>query len=321
LDVISYVAKGVGYLYAAFESLWAAISRGVQGVSYLLKGDFKKATEEFKKIPQDFKTTWNEMTSSINKSIDDVVKKGEKSLNEVKTNVKDFADKTKSALDEINKRLELTREELEYVKRYLKEGSMLSTDFLDTMKKLSDIQNETMARSDEWLKHLQEENEIFNKTYEARLHILTERFNTLNRYVSSFVDSIWEGVKAGKSLGDVLKDTLKELTEAIVKEIIFALIEKAIMTALNLPSTPSDVGGILSLFTGLPSYQEGGVVEKPTLALVGEREREYIIPESKFPQPVVYVQVHNANPDTYATVFVQMSKRARRLVYSKLMEA
>jgi phage-related protein len=324
LDVIKYVAKGVGYLYAGFEALWAAISRGLQGVSYLLKGDVKKAMEEFKRVPQDLKNTWNDTTSSIGKAIDEAFEKGKKALDEVKTSSDDANEKLKKLGEESknNKKIiELTREELEYLKRTWEDVSMLQADFLDTLKKLSDVQSEAIERSDEWLNQIEEEYDMFDKIYQIRLHILTERFNTLNRYVSSFVNSIWEGVKAGKSLGEVLRDTLKELTEAIVKEIIFALIEKAIMTALNLPTTPSDVGGILSLFTELPSYQEGGIVERPTLAIVGEREREYIIPESKFPQPVVYVNVHNANPDTYAEVFVKMSKRARRMIYSRLMEA
>ncbi|OQW92920.1 MAG: hypothetical protein BWK79_00155 [Beggiatoa sp. IS2] len=37
---------------------------------------------------------------------------------------------------------------------------------------------------------------------------------------------------------------------------------------------------------GLPSFAQGGYVDKPTIALVGEgKEGEYIIPESKLPQP------------------------------------
>lgn len=144
------------------------------------------------------------------------------------------------------------------------------------------------------------------------LRQMERQAQTISAYIYDFVDSIWEGVRAGKDLVEVLKQAVEELAIAVAKAVVFQLIYRAVSSAIGLPVGP--IGPI-------PAFQSGGVVDRPTLALVGEKEREYIIPESKFPQPVVYVQVHNANPDTYATVFVRMSKRARRLVYSKLVEA
>jgi hypothetical protein len=135
---------------------------------------------------------------------------------------------------------------------------------------------------------------------------------TIAEYVYDFVENIWEGVRAGEDLVDVLKQAVEELAIAVVKAVVFQLIYSAVSSAIGLPGVPR-----------LPflAAQSGGVVDRPTLVLAGEKEREYIIPESKFPQPVVFVEVRNANPDTYARVLVQMSKRAKRMVYSSLAGA
>ena len=141
------------------------------------------------------------------------------------------------------------------------------------------------------------------------LRQMERQAQTISAYMYDFVDSIWEGVRAGKDLVEVLKEAVEELAIAVAKAVVFQLIYRAVSSAIGLPVGP------------IPAFQSGGVVDRPTLALVGEKEREYIIPESKFPQPVVYVEVRNANPDTYARVLVQMSKRAKRMVYSSLMGA
>lgn len=141
------------------------------------------------------------------------------------------------------------------------------------------------------------------------LRQMERQVRTISAYIYDFVDSIWEGVRAGKDLVDVLKEAVEELAIAVAKAVVFQLIYRAVSSAIGLPVGP------------IPAFQSGGVVDRPTLALVGEKEREYIIPESKFPQPVVYVEVRNANPDTYARVLVQMSKRAKRMVYSSLAGA
>jgi hypothetical protein len=142
-----------------------------------------------------------------------------------------------------------------------------------------------------------------------KLREMERQARTIAEYVYDFVESIWEGVRAGKDLVDVLKEAVEELAIAVAKAVVFQLIYRAVSSAIGLPVGP------------IPAFQSGGVVDRPTLALVGEREREYIIPESKFPQPVVYVEVRNANPDTYAHVLVKMSKRAKRMVFSSLAGA
>jgi hypothetical protein len=145
-----------------------------------------------------------------------------------------------------------------------------------------------------------------------KLRQMREQAQIIAGYMYDFVDSIWEGVRAGKDLVDVLKQAVEELAIAVAKAVVFQLIYSAVSSAIGLPGVPR-----------LPflAAQSGGVVDRPTLVLAGEKEREYIIPESKFPQPVVFVEVRNANPDTYARVLVQMSKRAKRMVFSSLAGA
>jgi len=156
---------------------------------------------------------------------------------------------------------------------------------------------------------LQNADKYLQEIASEELRKMERQAQTISAYMYDFVDSIWEGVRAGKDLVDVLKQAVEELAIAVAKAVVFQLIYRAVSSAIGLPVGP------------IPAFQSGGVVDRPTLALVGEKEREYIIPESKFPQPVVYVEVRNANPDTYARVLVQMSKRAKRMVYSSLMGA
>jgi len=130
---------------------------------------------------------------------------------------------------------------------------------------------------------------------------------------------------------EAIEDMIKQLAVFIVKETIAAAIIKSIQgpgaVAGTVGGSILDLlgfkeGGVVHGFKPLiGAFQEGGVVTRPTLALVGEgREKEYIIPESKFPKPEVYVTVHNANPDTYVEVFTKWSPTGRQKFYREVIK-
>jgi hypothetical protein len=83
-------------------------------------------------------------------------------------------------------------------------------------------------------------------------------------------------------------------------------------------------GGVVQGFRPLASFQEGGIVSRPTLAVVGEGgEPEVILPISKLQslQPKVYVTVHNATPSTYVEVFTEMGAKEKKLIKRELLNA
>jgi hypothetical protein len=326
IGVAADVAK---FLFDILVAVGMSLKTVAIAIWDLLHKDFKGAAEELKKGFKEVGDFAIKSGKDFGKGIEDAIKGVIDSFKQLLGLEKEATDPEKpkkkiKSLEELARGVKLTKEQMEQM-------NLVNNESLEQFKKVAEqldltknLQNEVIQKNNEFFKDLTQNSELFDKVYRKNMEILRERVDVLYHYTTRFVDAMWEGVKAGENLGKVLKDVLVELTEAIVKELIFELIYKAISTAIGYGPGSEASGGILSFFTKLinvPGMQEGGVVDRPTLALIGEREREYVIPESKFPQPVVYVTVHNANPDTYAEVFVHMSKRARRLIYSKLMEA
>jgi len=91
------------------------------------------------------------------------------------------------------------------------------------------------------------------------------------------------------------KKGFKEVVVTILKgaqQIIWALLATAIMAAidggvkqggpiLGLALAAIGIAGILALMTQMPAFGDGGYVDKPTLALIGEKGPEYIVPANK----------------------------------------
>jgi hypothetical protein len=294
IGVASRVAKA---FFDGLTMIGMAIKTVASAIWNLITKDFKSAVEELNK-------GWAEIEKYALSSIG-AIEKTDDALKNLNSTIKE----TKGLLGEIA-RLRTAIQQIEIEAYYIAQRNIpvlrVAVDYTKEMDSLFKGIDKSLENSDKYLKNMT------SKELEKMEHQVQRIANAM----FDFVDKIWEGVRAGRDLVDVLKEAVEELLIAVVKAIVFQLIYNAVATAMGMPSQPFNLSNVL-----FGAYQEGGVVDRPTLALVGEKEREYIIPESKFPQPVVYVQVHNANPDTYATVFVKMSKRARKLVYSKLMEA
>ena len=141
-------------------------------------------------------------------------------------------------------------------------------------------------------------------------------------------------VKWDKTFINMAKRLAIFITETMVKVKILRAILPEIFgpAAAGLPIPGTSIlqlfglrfkeGSIVQGFKSLMSaFQEGGVVTRPTLALVGEGgEKEYIIPESKFPKPEVFVHVYNANPDTYVEVFTRWSPTGKEKFYREVIK-
>lgn len=88
-----------------------------------------------------------------------------------------------------------------------------------------------------------------------------------------------------KNAGQIVTNALQQMTAQLIAAITKALVFKALMTMFGIPTGASGgvtFGGIIKSAFG---FAEGGIVTKPTLAMIGERnEPEAVIPLSKMGQ-------------------------------------
>jgi tape measure domain-containing protein len=90
---------------------------------------------------------------------------------------------------------------------------------------------------------------------------------------SEIVRSAWTGMVEG------VKGVVRGLLQYVVGAIngVIGMINKLISAFNRLPGPDIGLIGTISV----PAFATGGIVNRPTLAMVGEEEREYIVPESK----------------------------------------
>jgi hypothetical protein len=124
---------------------------------------------------------------------------------------------------------------------------------------------------------------------QAKFNYLLNEAETTSRYIAEGVGSIFQAMVQGESLGDAVLNVFKNMTLQLAQMVIQALIFKGIMTALGMGgpvgSTSDLTGGLLGglgKLLGFTPMAEGGIVSKPTFAMVGEGgESEAVMPLSK----------------------------------------
>jgi hypothetical protein len=107
---------------------------------------------------------------------------------------------------------------------------------------------------------------------------LTEFLPRAMQSVATFVSGIWNGMITG--IQNAVRGMLTFVVNAVnrVGGLVNVLIDA--FNRLAVAVGGSTIGRVPAL--SVPAFAEGGIVDRPTLALVGERrKREYIIPESK----------------------------------------
>jgi hypothetical protein len=118
-------------------------------------------------------------------------------------------------------------------------------------------------------------------------YLLNEAETTAN-FIAQGVGNIFQSMMEGENVGDAVLNVFKDMTLQLAQMVVQALIFKAIMTALGMGGVPvpSSSGGsgfdILGGLGKLFGFANGGIVSKPTFAMVGEGgESEAIMPLSK----------------------------------------
>lgn len=108
-----------------------------------------------------------------------------------------------------------------------------------------------------------------SKAWNAMATLLPEAMQK----AADFVQRVWTGLVNG--VKGVIRGLLQMVANAVNS--VGSQVNRLISAFNKLPGP--DIPFVPSL--SVPAFATGGVVARPTLAMVGEREREYIVPESK----------------------------------------
>ena len=124
---------------------------------------------------------------------------------------------------------------------------------------------------------------------QAKFNFLLNEAATTANFIAQGVSGIFQALAQGENIGDAVVNMFKNMVLQLAQMVVQALIFKAIMTALGMGGVAGGVGdaggglfsGLAKLF-GYTPMADGGIVSKPTFAMVGEGgESEAIMPLSK----------------------------------------
>jgi len=124
---------------------------------------------------------------------------------------------------------------------------------------------------------------------QAKFNYLLNEAATTAQFIADGVGNIFQSLAQGENIGESILNVFKDLTLQLAQMVVKALVFKAIMSALGMGgaagSTTDLTGGLLGglgKLLGFTPMAEGGIVSKPTFAMVGEGgESEAVMPLSK----------------------------------------
>ena len=108
--------------------------------------------------------------------------------------------------------------------------------------------------------------------------------DTVSNYATNAIMGLWASMEQGMSIGEALGNMFKDLAKQIAAAAIKAAIFQAILAIVSGGGSQASsiTGGFGKLFKGFLGLADGGLVTKPTLAMVGEgNEHEAVMPLSK----------------------------------------
>jgi hypothetical protein len=126
-------------------------------------------------------------------------------------------------------------------------------------------------------------------TEQAKFNYLLNEAEVTSRFLAEGLGNVFQALQSGDNIGESVLNVFKDMVFQLAQMVVQALIFKGIMTALGMggaAGTTSDLtGGLLgglSKLLGFTPMAEGGIVSKPTFAMVGEGgESEAVMPLSK----------------------------------------
>jgi len=228
--------------------------------------------------------------------------------------------KLKAQLDEVAKKLrESGSAQRDYTTEIQNNIEVIRTELVPT---IDFIKEEELKSVKDMSKEIQQALENTTATVKDELGVQTTFISSFADTVATTFRNLFEGVET--DFGDMIEHMIMTVIESGIETILLNILSAGSGSGVGVLGSLFGFkeGGVVKGFKPLVgAFQEGGVVTRPTLALVGEGgEKEYIIPESKFPKPEVYVTVHNANPDTYVEIFTRWSRTGKEKFYRQVVK-
>ena len=124
---------------------------------------------------------------------------------------------------------------------------------------------------------------------QAKFNYLLNEAEVTSRFIAEGIGNVFQSLANGENIGESVLSIFKNMTLQLAQMVVQALIFKAIMSALGMGSAAGTTNGLtggllggLGKLLGFTPMANGGIVSKPTFAMVGEGgESEAIMPLSK----------------------------------------
>jgi len=127
-------------------------------------------------------------------------------------------------------------------------------------------------------KFFEDNKKNFDDMNEKALRFADTVSTTITNSILGMWDALQQGTPVLEALGNMFMDLAKQIAAAAIKAAIFT----AILNIIPGFGGAASAGGFSGIFKGLLGLAEGGVVTRPTLAMVGEgNESEAVMPLSK----------------------------------------
>lgn len=355
------VFKGLGWIIGAvgkfiilvldsivtgFKELGTLIAGVVSSIYFVLKRDFKGAGEVIKQTFSDIKkigNDWIDRMTLLYTNNATAFRNMTKSLIQTQEDFKEKNKLTAENIDELTEKAKKLREELQKQAEQIQKLNIKALVILTN--KLNESRKAVAEFNLEFLNIKEPEvPETYTEEIKGIIVYQDEIIHKTMEMSRMITDAFINAAMGVKSFDDAMKDLLIEMGVYIARALIMTAITQTLFTLLGVkPMAVADIlgaesvgfgnlfmrfllggfkeGGMVYGFKPL-QLQEGGVVTRPTLAIVGEGgEPEYIIPQSKFPKIEVSVVVHHATPNTYVEVFQSMDRKSLKILKGVFLNA
>ena len=126
-------------------------------------------------------------------------------------------------------------------------------------------------------------------TEQAKFNYLLNEAEVTSRFIAEGLGNVFQALQSGDNIGESVLNVFKDMVFQLAQMVVQALIFKGIMTALGMGGAAGTTNGLtggllggLGKLLGFTPMAEGGIVSKPTFAMVGEGgESEAVMPLSK----------------------------------------
>jgi len=126
-------------------------------------------------------------------------------------------------------------------------------------------------------------------TEQAKFNYLLNEAEVTSKFLAEGLGNVFQALQSGDNIGESVLNVFKDMVFQLAQMVVQALIFKGIMTALGMGGAAGTTNGLtggllggLGKLLGFTPMAEGGIVSKPTFAMVGEGgESEAVMPLSK----------------------------------------